>query len=44
MDFVNNKFTIFPSGRSLTRPVNMFIEADGTKYVADSMGGGDSCV
>ncbi|RKY09702.1 MAG: hypothetical protein DRP66_01550 [Planctomycetota bacterium] len=39
MDLVNNKFTIFPSGRSLTRPVNMFIEPDGTKYVADSTGG-----
>jgi DNA-binding beta-propeller fold protein YncE len=36
MDLVNNTFTIFPAGRSLQRPANIFIEPDGTKYVADS--------
>lgn len=35
MDVVNNKFTIFPSGRSIAEPRNIFIEKDGTKYVAD---------
>jgi len=39
LDVVNNTFSVFPSGRSLLRPVNIFIEPDGTKYVADSMGG-----
>jgi hypothetical protein len=36
MDLANNAFTIFPAGRSLQKPVNLFIEPDGTKYVADS--------
>ncbi|MBE0534227.1 MAG: hypothetical protein IH624_01060 [Phycisphaerae bacterium] len=35
MDLVNNTFATFPSGRSLQRPANIFIESDGTKYVAD---------
>jgi len=35
MNLVNNSLTIFPSGRSLQKPVNIFIEPDGTKYVAD---------
>lgn len=39
MDVVNNTFTVFPSGRAINRPVNIFIEPDGTKYVADSGGG-----
>jgi DNA-binding beta-propeller fold protein YncE len=39
IDLVNNTFSVFPSGRSLRRPVNIFIEPDGTKYIADSMGG-----
>ncbi len=37
MDLVKNTFTTFPAGRSLKRPVNIFIEPDGTKYVADSL-------
>ncbi len=36
MDIVNNTFTVFPAGRSLSGPTNIFIEANGTKYVADS--------
>lgn len=39
MDLVNKTFTIFPSGRSLMSPINIFIEPDGTKYVADSKAG-----
>jgi DNA-binding beta-propeller fold protein YncE len=39
LDLNNNTFTIFPSGRSIQRAVNIFIETDGTKYVADSMNG-----
>jgi DNA-binding beta-propeller fold protein YncE len=36
LDLVHNTFTTFTSGRSLQNPVNIFIEPDGTKYVADS--------
>ena len=39
LDLRNNKFSTFDSGRSLQSPVNIFIEADGTKYIADSLGG-----
>ncbi len=39
LDLKNNKFSTLPSGRSLQSPVNIFIEDDGTKYVADSLGG-----
>ncbi|MEE9366591.1 MAG: hypothetical protein V3W44_07890 [Dehalococcoidales bacterium] len=39
MDFENNTFTVFPSGRSVRRPVNIFIDPNGTKYIADSLGG-----
>ncbi len=39
MDLVNRTFTVFPSGRSLVRPTNIFIEPDGTKYVADPLVG-----
>ncbi len=35
MDIVNNRFSIFPSGRSISNPRSIFIEKDGTKYVAD---------
>lgn len=35
MDIVNKTFTVFPAGRSLSGPINIFIEPDGTKYVAD---------
>ena len=36
MDIANNRFTTFPSGRSISDTKNIFIEEDGTKYVADS--------
>lgn len=39
LDFVNKTFTVFPSGRSIQLPMNIFIESDGTKYVADSKAG-----
>lgn len=39
IDVVNNTFEIFPGGRSLQNPVNLFIEPDGTKYIADAKGG-----
>lgn len=39
MDIANNKFSIFPSGKFIKRAVNMCIEDDGTKYVADSASG-----
>ena len=39
IDIANNTFTIFPGGRSLQSPLNIFIEPDGTKYIADSKGG-----
>jgi hypothetical protein len=39
MDLVNNTFAAFPSGRSLQTPANIFIEADGTKYIADAGAG-----
>ncbi len=39
LDIVNNTFGIFPSGRALARPVNIFIEPNGTKYIADSRNG-----
>ncbi len=39
MDFENNTFTVFPSGRSVKRPVNIVIEPNGTKYIVDSLGG-----
>jgi len=35
MDLVNKTFSVFPAGRSLSGPTNIFIEPDGTKYVAD---------
>ena len=35
LDLENNKFSTFPLGRGVQSPVNIFIEADGTKYVAD---------
>jgi len=39
MDLVNRTFTVFPSGRSLAGPTNIFIEPNGTKYVADPLVG-----
>ncbi|MDH4202812.1 MAG: 6-bladed beta-propeller [Phycisphaerae bacterium] len=39
IDIANHTFTIFPGGRSLLSPINIFIEPDGTKYIADSKGG-----
>ncbi len=39
LDLKKQKFETFPSGRGFHNPVNIFIEADGTKYVADSLGG-----
>ncbi len=39
LDLRKNKFSTFDSGRSLQSPINIFIEADGTKYIADSLGG-----
>jgi len=39
LDIANHSFEIFPSGRSLQNPVNIFIESDGTKYIADAQGG-----
>ncbi len=39
LDLNKNKFSTFPSGRGLQNPLNIFIEADGTKYVTDSRGG-----
>ena len=39
VDLKKKKFSTFPGGRSLQKPVNICIDADGTKYVADSLGG-----
>ena len=39
LDLKKKKFEKIPSGRGFKNPVNIFIEADGTKYVADSLGG-----
>lgn len=39
LDFENDTFTVFPSGRSVQQPMNIFIGSDGTKYVADSQAG-----
>ena len=39
LDLNKNKFSTFPSGRGLQNPLNIFIEADGTKYVTDPRGG-----
>lgn len=39
LDIANNSFEIFPGGRSLLKPVNIFIESDGTKYIADGKAG-----
>jgi len=35
MDLVSKTFTVFSAGRSLSSPTNIFIEPDGTKYIAD---------
>jgi len=40
MDLKNNTFGDFPLGRKLQIPLNIFIEDNGVKYVADSGGGG----
>lgn len=39
LDLVNNTFSIFPSGRSLKKGSNIFIEPDGTKYITDPKNG-----
>lgn len=39
LDLKKNKFNTLPAGRSLQSPIGICIEDDGTKYVADSMGG-----
>ena len=39
LDIKKQKFATFPSGTGFQNPVNIFIESDGTKYVADSLGG-----
>jgi sugar lactone lactonase YvrE len=39
IDVVNRSFEIFSGGRSLQNPINIFIEPDGTKYIADAKGG-----
>jgi DNA-binding beta-propeller fold protein YncE len=39
MDIANNKFELFPSGRSVQMPMCIFIDSDGTKYVSDVSGG-----
>lgn len=39
LDLNKNKFSTFPAGRGLKNPYNIFIEPDGTKYIADSRGG-----
>lgn len=39
LDLVNQTFTDFPLGRPLKNPIGIFIENDGTKYIADSKGG-----
>ena len=39
LDLNKNSFGVFSSGTSFQSPVNIFIEPDGTKYVADSLGG-----
>jgi len=39
LDLVNNTFSVFPSGQSLQRPTSIFIEPDGTIYVADVVTG-----
>lgn len=36
MDIANNTFSTFPSGRTLKSPMNIFIEPNGMKYIADS--------
>ena len=39
LDLKANKCSTFPLGRGVQTPVNIFIEPDGTKYVADSGAG-----
>ncbi len=39
LDLIRNKFSTFPSGTGLQNPLNIFIEADGTKYVSDPRAG-----
>jgi len=39
LDIANQSFEIFPGTRALQNPVNIFIEPDGTKYIADAKGG-----
>ncbi len=39
LDLKENKFGLFPLGRRMRTPKNIFIESDGTKYIVDSMGG-----
>ena len=39
LDLKNNKFSTLPTGRSLQSPSNICIDAEGTKYVADTEGG-----
>ena len=36
IDVLNKRFEIFPGGKQLQKPLNIFIEPNGTKYVADS--------
>ena len=36
LDIANNSFSVFPSGRTLQKPTGIFIEPDGTKYIADT--------
>ncbi len=39
LDLNKNEFSTFPTGRGLQIPTNIFIEADGTKYVSDPRSG-----
>lgn len=39
LDIADQSFEIFPGTRALQNPTNIFIEPDGTKYIADGKGG-----
>ncbi|MHC4214396.1 MAG: 6-bladed beta-propeller [Planctomycetota bacterium] len=39
LDIKNGKFSLFPLGRAMRTPKNIFIEPNGTKYIVDPQGG-----
>ena len=36
IDLDSNTISVFPGGKSLKKPISIFIESNGTKYIADS--------